>query len=213
MPPLSPLSEDDLEGLSFFEGIPWCATHIRDSAWSTYPTRSREPKSSTEDSFFAETLRGERTIQKCLTLCNTASLSSAPSKSTAAPAAGPSLPPIPAVKTFYALSSGLNGFPHVAHGGLLASLLDEEMGILLTVNQEFGSGGQGAPGSEINSMTLYMNVRYKAAVRTPGVVMGTAEYTKKEGRKTWIKAAVVDEEGTECAIAEAMFLEVPTARL
>jgi hypothetical protein len=62
-------------------------------------------------------------------------------------------------------------------------------------------------------MTLYMNVRYKAPVRTPGVVMGTAEYMKKDGRKTWIRAAVLDEEGKECVIAEGMFIDVPTARL
>jgi acyl-coenzyme A thioesterase PaaI-like protein len=200
-----PFDEDASK--AFFNNIPWCAKHIRDPEWTFYPTSSREPKPSTEDSFFAETLRTERTITSCLTLCKTTGLSP-PQRSEAATA-----PSIPVVKTFFALASGLNGFPHIAHGGLLASLLDEEMGILLTVNQWCGSGGQGEPGSELNSMTVYMNVRYKAPVRTPGVVMGIAEFTKKEGRKTWIRAAILDEEGRECAIAEGMFIEVSTARL
>jgi acyl-coenzyme A thioesterase PaaI-like protein len=118
---------------------------------------------------------------------------------------------IPTCRTFWQLGSDLNGFPHIAHGGLLAALLDEQMGMLLTINSEFGAVGAGT--TLITEMTVYMNVRYRAPVKTPGVVMAVAECTKKEGRKTFVRATVVDETGKECAIGEGMFIEVPETRL
>ena len=61
--------------------------------------------------------------------------------------------------------------------------------------------------------TVFMNVRYRAPVKTPGIIMVEAILDKKDGRKTWLKARVVDENGKDCVTAEGMFLDVPASRM
>ena len=42
--------------------------------------------------------------------------------------------PIPSLQVLVALEHGVNAYPHLSHGGLIATLLDESMGMLLTLN-------------------------------------------------------------------------------
>jgi hypothetical protein len=41
------------------------------------------------------------------------------------------------IQTLLALESGINGYPHICHGGTVATNLDEVMGILLSVNKDW----------------------------------------------------------------------------
>lgn len=191
--------------LAHFSKIPWCAEQINASGWTPVPTRCREQKSSTEDSFLSTALQTPTTLSRHLTICQASSI---PLPSNTSKKEGNLS--IPACRTFWQLGSDLNGFPGIAHGGLLATLLDEQMGMLLTINSEFGAGSGTAL---ITEMTVYMNVRYKAPVKTPGIVMAQAECTRKEGRKTFIRACVIDETGRDCVIGEGMFISVPETRL
>ena len=45
-----------------------------------------------------------------------------------------SLFPIRSIQVLVALEHGVNAYPHLSHGGLIATLLDESMGMLLTLN-------------------------------------------------------------------------------
>jgi thioesterase superfamily protein 4 len=178
--------------IDYFKSIPWCAELINNPNHTTTPTLSRIVKGSTEDSFFAETLQTDRTIRKCLTL-NTRPDDTAD-------------PPIREVLTFFELGNGLNGFPNISHGGFVATMLDEEMGILLTVNQEH-MNKKTAMNSEITSMTAYLNIKYLAPVKTPGIVLGRAKVTKSEGRKIYVRGAIEDENRRELAVAECLFIK------
>jgi acyl-coenzyme A thioesterase THEM4 len=189
---------------AYFSAIPWCAELLSEPGWTVIPTYSRKLKDSTEDSFFAETLQTPRTIAQCLSLCKASSIP-LPSSHVSTSAL-----PIPAVRTLLTLGSGLNGFPAIAHGGLLTVLLDEGMGILLTVNNRHASARRSP---DITEMTVYLNVRFRAPVETPGVVLVEATVEKREGRKTWFKARVVDAEGKECVTGEGMFVDVPNSRM
>jgi len=202
----SPGGEDLATNIAHFSSIPWCEKHIKADGWTAVPTRCREIKSSTEDSFLSTALQTPSTLARHATICKASSIP-LPSSYTK-PADNLA---IPACRTFWQLGSDLNGYPHIAHGGLLATLLDEQMGMLLTINSEYGAVGKGT--SLITEMTVFMNVKYRAPVKTPGTVMAIAECTKKEGRKTFVRAAVVDETGKECVIGEGMFIEVPETRL
>lgn len=94
----------------------------------------------------------------------------------------------------------------MAHGGFLATLLDESMGILLTANQEYTNHVNGV-NEPIDQVTAYLNVTYKGAVRTPGVVMVRAEIMKVVGRKWFLKAVVRDRsDGRDLVIGEALFI-------
>ncbi|KAF2871998.1 HotDog domain-containing protein [Massariosphaeria phaeospora] len=182
---------------------PWCAALLANPAWTPTPTASRTPKPTTEDSFFAVTLNTPRTIRACLTLRPT----------TPAPAD----PAFPHVMTLLDLGSALNGHAGIAHGGLVATLLDETCGVLITLNLEYKvarmrmreAGDLGAQAG-MNGFTAYLNTRYKRPVPTPGVVLCRARFVRQEGRKMFVEATVEDGRGVEYAVGEGMFVEVKT---
>lgn len=191
----------------YFERIPWCAAHLSDPEWTQCPTRSREVKAaSSEDSFFAETLATPRTMPRYITLCQAKQIPIP--KEQLAQAEDKKKLLIPAIKSFWQLENGVNGFPGVAHGGLVGTLLDEELGILLSVNWEWGFGRSY---EDMSSMTAYLNISFKAPVRTPGVVLVTARVTRQEGRKTFMRAEIIDEKGTVCAIGEGLYVDISRA--
>jgi thioesterase superfamily protein 4 len=184
-----------IEHIDYFKTIPWCCKIIDNPLYTTSPTNSRLPKpSTTEDSFFAETLQTGRTIRKCLTL-NTLPQTTDNTEL-----------PIHSVLTFFELGNGVNGFPNIAHGGFVATLLDELMGILLSVNQEYNHRERGEK-LEMDYMTAYLNMKYSAPLRTPGVVLGRAWVDKVESRKIWIRAVLEDEEGKGLTSAECLFVK------
>jgi thioesterase superfamily protein 4 len=131
----------DDASISSLESISWVARLINDPKWTQTQTGSRLPKASTEDSFFAETLATERTIRSCLTLRTTQeSNDDLPYKE---------------IVTIVELGDGLNGFPKLCHGGMLATLLDEVCGVLIMSNtarsveraKSLGSTGQAVDAS------------------------------------------------------------------
>lgn len=103
-------------------GTPWCAALINDPAWTPTRTASRVPKPTSEDSFFAETLGTPRTIRSCLTL--------RPKEKAEGDMA------FREVRTIMELGDGLNGHPRICHGGFVATMLDEVLGVLITLNIE-----------------------------------------------------------------------------
>ena len=88
----------------------------------------------------------------------------------------------------------------------MATMLDEVMGVLLTVNQQWMRQHRGA-GEHITQMTVSLNIKYRRPVRTPGVILTVAKVIKTEPRKWWIQATVEDSKRTELAIGEALFVE------
>ena len=177
-----------------FRAFPWCAKLLDDPRFVLRETSSRVPKDSLEDSFMAETLRTNRTIRNYLTLHTRPD---------------PSLDP--AIRESFCLmelGDGVNGYPNICHGGFVATMLDEVMGVLLTVNHQDYAERQGRePDAMISQMTAYMNVTYKWPVKTPGVILATAKITKTEPRKWWLEATMEDDERRVLATAEALFVQ------
>ncbi|KAF2813849.1 uncharacterized protein BDZ99DRAFT_459602 [Mytilinidion resinicola] len=175
-----------------FSRIPWAADLIRDPDWVVCATSSRTPKTSTEDSFFAVTLNTDRTITNLL------SLHLKPDENAD--------PPIQAVRTIMDLGTGVNGHPDVCHGGFVATMMDEVMGVLLTINLERASiWKRGEP--TIGLFTAYIKVNYKRPVPTPSVVLATARFEKKEGKKAWVVGTIEDGMGVVYATGEALFVQ------
>lgn len=102
--------------------IPWVADLVNDPKWTPARTGSRLPKPSSEDSFFAETLATDRTVRACLTL-------------RATELADDDLP-CKEILTIVEIGDGLNGYPNLVHGGMLATLLDEVCGVVIVINAE-----------------------------------------------------------------------------
>ena len=121
----------------------------------------------------------------------------------------------------------MNGFPEILHGGIVASILDEAMGILLSRNEDLahvravGRGKRSGEYAETLAVyTVELNVKYKRPVRTPGFVLARAEITKTEGRKICVKATIQqkehkggDGELVTCAVGEGVFVEPRAGKL
>lgn len=198
-----------------FQRIPWAASLLRKPNIVCRVPGSRHPKRSTEDSLFAEVLKTSRTIGSCICVYQR------PAESDEK---------IEEVSTLMTVGEGMNGHPQILHGGIVASIVDEGMGILQSANHErdhllkVGKGlAQGElPPHGIGTFTVELKIKYLKPVRTPGSLMVTARYVKREGRKEWIYAEVKqheahgeDDDGEEvmCATGEALFVTPKASRL
>lgn len=131
---------------------------------------------------------------------------------------------VPEVSTLCTLGNGMNGHPNTLHGGVVAALLDEGMGWLQSANNERkhlaavakGRAHGEMPPVGVPSYTAELKIRYLRPVQTPGALIVTAKYVKREGRKEWINAEIKQREGMTddydgdevvCATAEALFIE------
>jgi uncharacterized protein (TIGR00369 family) len=169
-----------------FQSIPWCAQLLQDPEFVITPTFSRQPKDSTEDSLFAETFRTNSTIKACLSLYK-----ASPQGTTW----------ISEVRTLMTLGTGMNGGAHLLHGGVIATLMDDVIGILLTVNED-----QDALPLSSKTVTAGLNVSYLKPVKTPGTVVVVARCREVKGRKYYTEAEVRDGEGAVLAKADSLWI-------
>jgi acyl-coenzyme A thioesterase PaaI-like protein len=108
--------------------------------------------------------------------------------------------PITEIRTFFLLKSGLNGYPGISHGGLVASLLDEVMGFLLTSNKDLQERQPWTPGSGRSPDRLYtvtgdLTIKYRLPVLTGQAVVSKARFGEIRGRTIKIVATIEDEKG------------------
>ncbi|KAF2721344.1 hypothetical protein K431DRAFT_284951 [Polychaeton citri CBS 116435] len=195
---------------SDFEDVPWAAALLEQPDTIYYVPSSRSKKGTTEDSLFAETLRTSRTL-----------------KSTYAFYQRPATPQeqIREVNILIRTGNALDGHSGILHGGIVATLIDEGMGILQSANQERnhliavqrGLAQGELPSYQLGTFTAELKVKYLKPVKTPSVVLIKVRPVRKEGRKEWIVAEVWhrgrlgeahnDRDSVLCATGEALFIE------
>lgn len=177
------------------------------------PSSCTPKKTTTEDSLFATTFSNTSTVPHALTFYTRPQ---------------PSDALITSVNTLFALGPGLDGHAAVLHGGIVATLLDEAMGVLLNVNEErdhvrdVGMGKKDGESHEwLASFTVDLKIRYLKPVSTPGAVVARAEWVRREGRKVWLRATIgqvrgegqTDEVEEVCAVGDALFVEPRLGKL
>ncbi|KAL6720681.1 hypothetical protein ACLMJK_002606 [Lecanora helva] len=184
--------EDDVEGgdlkkdLEYFHSIPWTRTLLSNPDYVVLPTPSREPKQSTEDAMFAETLKTHNTVRAWLTLRKKFSSSDGP---------------VTELRFLLSLGYAVNGWPHVMHGGVTAFIMDEAMGTLMQLNAHTGNLGAR------DVFTAYLKTDYRRPIPTPSVVMAKAWLKRSEGRKTWVEAVIENEKGDVMATGEGLWVQ------
>jgi acyl-coenzyme A thioesterase PaaI-like protein len=178
--------------LAHFQNIPWCTQLLSTPNIVITPTDSREYKASTEDSLFAETFKTDDTISACLSFYSS-------------PASGTSR--IEEINTLLTLGYRLNGYPARAHGGVVATLFDEVMGILLSVNKKLG-----LIAARGDTVTAYLNVTYLKPVETPGTVLVSARFRKVTERKYFLEATIKAGSGEVLSKAEALWIELEMSK-
>lgn len=223
--------------LAFFGSHPATAALLESlhgqGAYQPVQTWSRLPKPSTgEDGFFAETLATATTIPHCLTLLRrrrqqqpqqqqqqqTESSGQEPPDWPAAnvsPTEPPQIDPPDVVVLVSLGAPGICGHPDTAHGGIVATLLDEAMSMAVdaqldstqtqtqthltklsihpTQNPAATHAAAGAASIEPRNpiYTVRLDVRFKKPVEAPGVLVVCARVVARRGRKFWVRAQLL----------------------
>ena len=177
------------EERDFFLSTPWCAKLLNDPDFLPRPTPSRKYKSTTEDALFAQTLKTEDTISAVTTFYRK-------------PA--PEATRVEEVRMLVSLEYGVNGWPQMAHGGIVGTILDEAMGTLATLGNRPQSRDDGQ--LTVHMVTAYLKVTYLKPVVTPQIVLVTASLKEIKGTKHYYDGEMKDADGTVLAKAESLFL-------
>jgi thioesterase superfamily protein 4 len=173
--------------------------------WTYVPTRSRKLKSSGEDELFAVTLNTPLTMPYCLTLGKLIDHSDPNSL-------------FSEVRTYMKLEHGINGYPDVCHGGIVATLLDEVMGIAMGAFRQRGREVEKRLGTYVRQkrnpgMTAELVTTYVRPVRTPAVVCIIVGVPRVDGRKTWVEAEILSENGEVLSKGKALFVQLKTSHI
>ncbi|MCY4272309.1 MAG: PaaI family thioesterase [bacterium] len=112
------------------------------------------------------------------------------------PPPAPAAPPTPVeMRATVTLTEAHSGPPQRAHGGVVATILDEALGTAAT-----RSGATG--------LTAGINIRYKTGVPLHTPLEVTCRYSHTEGRKHFATGEIRAGD-TVCATAEAVFIAEP----
>ncbi|KAL4800334.1 HotDog domain-containing protein [Aspergillus venezuelensis] len=100
------------------------------------------------------------------------------------------------------VGTGITGQNAIAHGGFLATCLDEVCGNLISA--EGVDGGLGM-------FTVQLDVKYQVPVFIDegegSVIVASAKVERIEGRKVFVNACVRDKDGVVCTRGEAVFVK------
>lgn len=177
---------EDLEAIKAeLAATPWCARLLGEQDAVVELPMGRRIKATREDSLIAQTLNTKDTIARYVTVY------SRPTETGA---------PIEEIKCIITLGGGVCGFPGVAHGGMVAIILDEILGTLIDVNTRHRAI------ERTPWMTAYLNTMFVNPVKVPGTVLAVARIVRLEGRKLYLDAMIEDGEGEVLAKADGMFV-------
>lgn len=99
------------------------------------------------------------------------------------------------------LGTGMNGGVLLLHGGIIATLMDDVIGTLLTVNKD-----SNAIPLTHKTVTASMNTSYVRPVPTPGTILVVARCREVKGRKFYMEADVRDGDGVVLAKADSLWI-------
>ena len=99
------------------------------------------------------------------------------------------------VVTEHTFADRHSGAPGIAHGGAVATVVDDVLGFLLYV-------------ARIPGVTRHLEVEYLKPVLTGVPYVVRAKVDSLEGRKLWVSCACTAPDGTVTFTAKALFLKV-----
>jgi uncharacterized protein (TIGR00369 family) len=96
------------------------------------------------------------------------------------------------------IPDSFEGHPGYVHGGIIATLLDE------TMSKSVRARG-------LTAMTRHMEVDYRLPVPSGAPIRMEGRVVRSEGRKHWVEAYIMDDEGKALAQSKGLFVEVSPA--
>ncbi|KIW12613.1 hypothetical protein PV08_09891 [Exophiala spinifera] len=195
-----PVPQEDVD---FFSSFPFVSPYLsKKSRYQPVPflTRHKITPNDTSDLFFSKTINSHDTIPRMLALMRKEDLQHPTPQTTTSvdtPAQGPQ---DPYFVVFAQLESGVNGYRDTLHGGVLASLFDEALGLCVEGCRETGSPGKSW------LLTASLEVNYRSAVTTPCIVLIKTWLERTEGRKWFLKAQLLDQDNSVKAEARTLYI-------
>ncbi|KAJ5825836.1 hypothetical protein N7474_002974 [Penicillium riverlandense] len=193
----------DKESLDFFSRLPIVGPYLAESSpYQLIPFASRYDKSTTENKFFSQTINSPDTIPRALCLLRRDTLFLNPKFEESLQ--GPANPDI---AVFVQVGPALNGFEDVAHGGIVASLLDETLSFCVEAWRcSFDLAAKRPAAQQTRLYTANINISYRAPATTPGIIGITAWLRWMDGRKWFLEARMTDQHGKVLAEAQTLYV-------
>lgn len=192
----------NIDDIARYRSIPWVSRLLQDASFVTVPSTGRETKASTEDSLFTVTLKSDTTLSGYLVQYRRPSVLPN-SISTDSPGN------IEEIRMFLILGDDMNGYPGVLHGGIVATILDECLGLLLVLRNKYKAATDDNIAHEPSqkTVTAYLNTNFVRPVPTPGAIVIYANLEEsKEQRKWKIKGRICDEADQILATADCLYV-------
>ena len=105
----------------------------------------------------------------------------------------------------------MSGYPNVVHGGIVASLMDEAMGVIFELNATLRKD---LPAFKADNVTAGLDVTYLKPVNTNSVLCITSTVEEMSGRKTRITCEVANEKEDVLAKCSSRWMSLkPKAKL
>lgn len=118
---------------------------------------------------------------------------------------------------------GINGFNNSAHGGFIASLIDEVSGTLLVINLMLQQKAESYRPSRfppdavdlknVPYWTAGMTVRLKRPIETPQIILATASLSRVEGTKLIFDVTLEGENGVVFTSGEVVWISKGKGKL
>ncbi|KAJ5046052.1 hypothetical protein NUH16_002877 [Penicillium rubens] len=179
------------EDVDFFANMPFARPYMDNtSLYQPVPFVSRYDKGDLSDKFFNKAIKSHDTIPRALAFMQRPGfLHSPPTHEDGTELSQSAENPF--FITFCQIESGVNGYIDTAHGGVLAALFDETLGLCAESYRVFVS----EEGEHL--LTASLEVTYRSPVRTPGAVV----------IKTWL----LDQDGLLKAEAKSLYIGLRSA--
>ncbi|KAL4890014.1 HotDog domain-containing protein [Aspergillus ambiguus] len=192
-----PFFEPNLEipskDLEFFSSHPLAGTYLNNPLFEPVPfiTRHANGDGTTSNRFFSKVINTDDTIPHLLALVRKADQN--------LPTNAPDSDGDPDFIVFVHLGPDLCGFQDTVHGGVLAALLDEALG-LCAESSELVSN------SKVRLYTAGLEIAYRSPVFTPSVAVIKTWIKRREGRKWFLEAQLLNQDGKVLVEAKTLYV-------
>lgn len=194
-----PVSQEDVD---FFAKLPFARPYLdKSSPYRPVPFVTRYDKGDSSDKFFNNTINSNDTVPRVLALMRKEYPLQSPATNNEE-SDQPKGPEEPHFIAFCQLESGVNGYINTTHGGVLAALLDETLGLCAETYRVFVSDEQE------NLLTARLEVNYHSPVPTPSAIVIKTWVKRKEDRKWFLEAHILDQEGLMKATAKSLYIRL-----
>lgn len=166
------------QDIDYFASLPFASPYLNSPFYEPVPFITRYDTKATSNKFFSKVINTAETIPHLLALVRVPD--SKPNQTTDQRDNAR-----PDFVVFVSLGPDLCGFQDTVHGGVLAALLDEALGLCAESTELVSKG-------HTRLYTAGLEISYRSPVPVPSVVMIKTWVTKRQGRKWFLEAQVLD---------------------